>query len=368
VKVSLILAMLVSPLALFAQERTAIRPIVELTEVSDNNLNDSDSAPIADRYHRLTSSLLMRYVSPRCSVRSTLSVDSERYTTYQALDDNRARTRGQLGLQCEPSSRLTLTFDGSYLDTNTLADLDLETGLASGRLHGRQFSGGPSMRYRISPLTALTASAAMLETDVLRGVSTSGQLQTIGIERRTSPHDTMRIEYQHGDATFDGDITQTVRSHVLLAGWTRETGPRTHWTLRGGPRVTDGQASVDAFASLSHDFHSSSLGLALSRTQTTVAGYSGAVQTESAELKLGYSPSRRVLAYAAPVWFRNSRDPYTGTVYRLSVGANWSMTSFLGLQAAWNFNRQQGGIDLARVDADFSRSIFTFGMTAGMTR
>jgi len=368
-KITLLFAVLVSPLAVFAQERTTtIRPVAELVEVSDNNLNDSDSAPLADRFHRLTTSLLMHRATPRCTVGSTLSIDSERYSTYTALDDNRARTRALLGLQCEPSQRLTLAVDGNYFETNTLEDLDINTGLASGRAHGRQFSGGPSMRYRLSPITSLTASAGMLETDVARGVSTSGRLQTLGFERRTSTHDTMRIEYQHADATFDGELTQTVRSHVLLAGWTRETSPHTRWTLRTGPRMTDGRASFDAFATINHDFRASSIGFTLSRTQTTVAGYTGAVETESAELKLSYSPSRRLLAFVTPAWFRNSRDQYTGTVYRLGAGARWSITSFLGLQAAWGYDRQQGGIDPSRVDADFSRSIVTLGVTAGMMR
>jgi len=367
-KLPLAIAVLVAPLAVFAQERTTFRPVAELVEVSDNNLNDSDSAPLADRFHRLTTSLLMRHATPRCTMGSTLSVDSERYSTYSALDDNRARTRALVGLQCEPTHRLTLAVDGNYFETNTLEDLDIQTGLASGRAQGRQFSGGPSMRYRVSPTTSLTASAGILETKVARGVSTSGQLQTLGFERRISTHDTMRIEYQHADATFDGELVQTVRSHALLAGWTRETGPHTRWTLRTGPRMTDGRASVDAFATINHDFRSSSVAFALSRTQTTVAGYTGAVETESAELKLSYSPSRRILAYATPAWFRNSRDPYTGTVYRLGVGARWSMTSLLGLQAGWIFDRQQGGIDPARIDADFSRSIVTLGVTAGKTR
>jgi len=363
-KASLVVAVLIAPLPAFAQ-RVTVEPSIEISEVSDNNLSYSPADPLSDHIHRVTPNVAFHYDSPRCAGRALAGIDSERYATHSTLDNNLARERARLAVECETTSRLTLGIEGSWLDTNTLADLNADTGLAGARVRGRQFSAGPSMRFRISPRATFSASASSLTTNVINGIGMRSQLQNTAVEIRTTQRDHVRLEYQHSDAAFQGETAQTIRSTVLLAGWTHDLSPSTRWTVRGGPRFTDGTPSADVYAAIDHDWRSSSVAFSVFRTQTTVAGYSGVVDTESAQLKLSYSPGRRLVAYAAPAWIRSTRDPFSGTVYRLGGGLRFALTRLVALNIVYNDDRQNGAIDPLLANADFSHATFSLGLIRG---
>lgn len=359
----LIVAVLILPLEALAEHRLAIEPSIEVTEVHDDNLNFSDEEPLRDRIRRITPNLALRFDSPRWSARGTYGLDSEQFSVHSGLDNDRARERALIGIQYQTGSRLTLSLNGAYMNTDTLAELNAQTGLGGSRVQGRQLSISPSALFRISPRVTASASASSTSTEVENSIGQRAQVQTIGVERQVTPRDLLRVDYQHSEVVFDAETTQSMNSHTVLAGWSRDLGARTHLMLQAGPRITDGSASADLSASLSHDWRFSSIAISLLRSETTVIGIVGTVETQSLQARFLYVPNRRLTAYAAPGLIRSTQDQLQGTVYRVSLGARYAVTPLVGVDVAYNLDTQNGAIDPLRANAEFSRAVLSFGFT-----
>ena len=347
-----------------ADHRLSFVPALEITEVSDDNLNDSVDDPLRDRVRRITPTLGLRFDSPRCLARTSVSIDSEHYATHSALDDNRARERAEISLAYYTSPRVTLAINGGYLETNTAADLNADTALAASRIRGRRAGVLSSAQFRISSKTTASFSASSVKTEIVNGDGIRSQEQTFALERRVTPRDVFAVEYQHSHLTFEGQKAQTVNSQVVLAGWTRDLGIHDRFTLRVGPRFADRSLSADLSASLTHSWQRSSIALSLQRNQTTVIGYAGAVDSSSAQTKLSYAPNRRLTAYLAPAIFRSTHAELEGTVYRVAIGARYAITPLFDADIAYNRNRQNGAIDPARANANLSHAVLTVGFAA----
>ena len=62
------------------------------------------------------------------------------------MNDDRARQRAGVDIKYDVGPRLLLLMQSKYIDTNTQADLNVDTGLAALRAHGRSLSVGSSAR------------------------------------------------------------------------------------------------------------------------------------------------------------------------------------------------------------------------------
>src|SRR5205807_653186 len=177
-------------------EDVKIIPSLELSQMSDDNLNYSPFQPVSDRIRRVTPSLALHLDSPRWSVRSSYGLDNERYEDHPLMNSARARQRAALTIHYISTPRLTLSIDGDYLNTNSLADLNADTGLAASRVRGSRMAITPSAHFRISPTAALVASVSATTTNVLAQSRTRSQFESLGIERRTTPRDTFSIDLE----------------------------------------------------------------------------------------------------------------------------------------------------------------------------
>jgi len=346
-----------------ADHRFTIVPSLEVTEVSDDNLNFSPAEPLSDQIRRVTPALDLRFQSPRWSVRSAYSLDSERFPRHSALDNNRARERAGVSVQYRTAPRLMLSIDGDFLDTNTAADLNADTGLAASRVRGRRISVSPSARFRISPTLTATASASSVRMEVVNGNRQRSQVQTVELDRRFSARNTFSVTYEHTHLVFDGLISDSLNTHTLLAGWTRDLGAHDRFTLHVGPRVSGGSRSADVSASLMHMWRSSAIAISAQRNQTTVIGYAGAVDAESVLAKFTVSPNRHLSAYVAPAIFRSTHGQLQGTVYRLAAGSRYAVTPMLGVDVSYSRDSQNGAIDPVRANARFSHGVLSVGFT-----
>ena len=359
----LVAAVLMLPSEALAERRLSVEPAIDVTEVHDDNLNFSADEPLRDRIRRITPTLALRFDSPRWTARGTYGFDSERFATHSGLDNPRARERALIRIQYDGGPRLTLSMDSAYVNTDTPSELNVDTGLAASRVRGRRLGIGSSARFRISPRLTAMASASSVTTNVENGVGIRALVQTLALERRATLRDRVTLDYEHSDLVFDGETSQSLNTHAVLVGWTRDLGGRTHLRLRGGPRITDGSPTADLSASLSHDWRFSSMAISLLRSQTTVVGYVGAVETQSLQAKFTYVPNRRLTAYVAPALIRSTHDRLEGTVYRVNLGARYAVTPIVGFDVAYNLDTQKGAIDPLWADAEFSRATLSVGFT-----
>jgi len=359
----LVVAVLIVPAGALADHRLAIEPSVEVTEVHDDNLNFSAEEPLRDQIRRITPTLALRFDSPRWSARGTYGMDSEQFATHSGLDNARARQRANINIEYQAGPRLMLSMNSGYTDTNTLAELNVETGLAGSRVRGRRLSIGPKARFRISPRLTAAASASSVSTNVENGIGMRAQVQTIVVERRVTPRDVFSVDYGHSHLVFDGETTQSLNTHTVLAGWSRDLGANSHLMLHAGPRITDGSTAADLSASLMQNWRSSSIAISLLRSQSTVIGYAGAVDTQSLQSKFTYTPNRLLTAYAAPAVIRSTHHQLEGTVYRIALGARYAITPLLGLDVSYSRDTQKGAIDPLLANTRFSHATLSVGFT-----
>ena len=104
-----------------------------------------------------------------------------------------------------------------------------------------------------------------------------------------------------------------------------------------------------------------SAAISCERTQTTVVGYAGAVETDDIEARFAYTPSQRFTAYAAPSIARSTREDLQGTVHRLGLGVQYALTPIAIIDVGYTIDRQNGAIDPLRSDGEFSRSTLSIG-------
>jgi hypothetical protein len=362
-----VVVFLIVPLAAHAEHRISIEPSIEVSEVHDDNLNFSDEEPLRDRIRRITPTLALRFESPRWSARGTYGVDSENFASHSDLDNARARERASIGLQYVAGPRLSLSLSGGYVDTNTLAELNVETGLAASRVRARQLSVSPAARWTISPRLAAVAAASSITTNVVNGVAMRAQVQKLAFERRLTPRDRFSVAYEHSHLAFDDvqtddvQTTEPVRTQALLAGWSRDITARTHLLLSVGPRVTNGSPTTDLSASMTHSWRFSSLALSALRGQTTVIGQAGVVETQSVQARFTYEPHRRLSAYASPAVIRSTQQHFQASVYRIGLGARYTVTPLVDFDVAYTLDKQKGAIDPLRADDDFSHATLSVG-------
>ncbi|HEY8134324.1 MAG TPA: hypothetical protein VII12_20770 [Thermoanaerobaculia bacterium] len=344
-----------------ADGRFRFEPSLEVSEVADDNLNYSVDEPLRDRVHRLSPTLALRFDSPRWRVIGGYRVDSEHYVKYSSLDSDRARERAAVGIQYQAAPRLRLSMDGTYIDTNTPADLNVDTGLGAPRLRGRSLNLSSSARFRVSPRMVATVSTSTLTTNVVNGTGKRSQVQAFILEQRVTPRDLFNIHYELIHLGFRGVTSQRINTQFLLGRWIHEFGNHDRVTLQAGPRVTDGSPSVDVAAILTHTRRFGSIALSFLRNQTTVIGYAGAVDTQMLQTKFSFTPNRQLTAYATPAVFRSTHHQLEGTVYRVSIGARYAMTSLVDADMAYTVDRQNGAIDPLRANAKISHATLSMG-------
>ena len=83
----------------------------------------TSAEPVSDLFVRFGPDLEIGYVTPRSRVAARYSVAAERYLTLPTLNDNLARQEGGVSVRYLTNPRMELTFDGTYLSTNTPTEL-----------------------------------------------------------------------------------------------------------------------------------------------------------------------------------------------------------------------------------------------------
>jgi hypothetical protein len=351
--------------AMLADSRFTFEPTVEVTEVHDDNLFFSPAAPAHDLILRVEPALSLRFASPRSSVSSTYEIADDRYATYSHLSNRLARQRALARADYRVSPRLSLQLDGTFTDTDTPSEFNVETGLLVGRIRARRLMMNPSGRLRISPLLSARASLATTTDKLGNGQQMRSQLFVGGIEQRATPRDSFTYEYERRLYAFERDST-TSRSttDILRTTWKHDWNAWTNFTLAAGPRVTDGSVMPELAASLTHRWKLTSLTVSGVQTETTAIGVADIVQVRSVDARLTCTPTRNVTAYAGTAIFRNARHGLQATVYQIALGARYAMTRWAGIDVNYIRDSQHGAIDPVRVTGDFSHSVLSVGFTS----
>ncbi|MBI3029570.1 MAG: hypothetical protein HYY64_08675 [Candidatus Rokubacteria bacterium] len=348
-----------------------VTPSFSVGEVFDDNLFSTPSRRQKDLISRFTPGIEAGYRSAPLTLLGRYAFDAEVFLDHPELDAPQARQELALQIISRPtrSPSLTLSLDGAFTETETPGQLNVETGLAAGRVRARRLSASPAIAYRFDPLTEGVADYTHTLDEQSEGVDTRTHIGDLRLDRRLTPWDTgslgytfRRFTFDLGRFPFDGD--ETVTSHTFTLGWTHRPTALTTVTLRGGPRVSEGAVDPDVLASIRQRLRLGELSFSYSRSETTVIGRAGTVSVEAFTLSATYDPLPRLRLYAAPAVFRASSDDLEATVYRMDFEATYRIRSWLSLTGAYAFQLQRGGIDAGTSpDQEILRNVMLLRLT-----
>ena len=121
-------------------------------------------------------------------------------------------------------------------------------------------------------------------------------------------------------------------------------------SLSAGPRYTEGAINPEVGADLSHRGKVVQLALSYFRTESTLVGNAGTVNTQGVRASLGWTPLRGLTAGVASSYVRTTPEQSQNaqsltsqdiTVYAADVSLSYQLTRWLTATAAYHFTLQQ---------------------------
>lgn len=331
------------PTAAPAQTGYYLTPSLSVAEVYDDNVFYTPSPRTHDFLTRTSPGLKAGYQSAPLTVEGSYAFDSEIYSQHSELTTPQVRQRGLIELKATPDQVLTLSVPVSYFQTRTPTELNLQTGLAVGRVRAERYTTNPALIYRYDPLTTAKGDYTFTK-DLLAGFTTiDSHIGNLALDHRLSSRDTVGPGYVGRRFEFSG--FPGVTSHAFTLGWSHELTALTSFTLRGGPRLTEGtiERLPEASASIRHALKGGELSLSYASTLTTVFGLATLLKAQSITGTATTELLPKLKLSAGPAIYWVSSEPFKATVYVMNLEASYQLTKILALQASYQFLLQQGG-------------------------
>src|SRR2546422_4394985 len=330
------------PTASPAQTGYYLTPSLSVAEVYDDNLFYTPSPRTQDFFTRTSPGLKAGYQSAPLTVEGSYTSDSEIYKQHKELTTPLVRQRGSIELKATPDQVLTLSVPVSFFQTRTPTELNLQTGLAVGRVRAERYTTNPAFTYRYDPLTTAKGDYAYSKDLLAGGITIDSHIVNLALDSRLSPRDTVGPGYLGRRFEFSGFPALT--SHAFTLGWSHDLTPLTTFTLRGGPRLTEGTVDrlPEASASIRHKLQSGELSLAYASVLTTVFGLTNSVKSQSITATATTQLLSTLRLSVAPAFYKISSEAFKATVYVMNLEASHQLTKTLAWAAAYQFSLQQG--------------------------
>jgi hypothetical protein len=221
-----------------AQPRLRLTAQVEVAESYDDNLFPSPTSPVrqSDFTYRLGPRLGLSYAARTLNVSARYGRDAEAFAFRTELDSARARQEAALDVGWSPGRVLKLEAGALYEETTTARDLNLVTGLETGRLPAQRFSTRASASLGLGRLTRVRGEHTFTSEQVSGFPTVQNQMASVALQRRLSDSENATLTVCERQFAAAGTV---LRSHVLFLGWTRQVTPRARFDIKAGPRLSD---------------------------------------------------------------------------------------------------------------------------------
>jgi hypothetical protein len=348
-----------------AQGGWQFTPSIVMAMVSDSNLLARSAGSRSDVITRMTPVIDLQRRSPRTLIGARVTMDAERFARNLALTTIDARQHGAVDLGFDVTRSIRLGGAAAFSKTTTPSDLNLATGVSLARGQARRIAWSPSITYRRSPRTRVTAGYAASADRLGHAGAITTRTGTVEIVHHVSRRDSTRIAY--AARGFDFGPGGSSRAHAFSAGWTRLVSRRTTWSFSAGPRIGDGGIAPELAASIAHRRPRSDVVLEFARMQSTVIGVPGAAETTSLSLTGTYGKADAVRVRLTPAVMRTSRAGVTVDVYRLGAGIAWPIGRVI-VEGAYDATRQRGDLDIPGAGTRIGRQVFGISLTIAGAR
>jgi hypothetical protein len=353
IRVAVTLVAVMAVAATTRAQSLTMSPSAGISQVYDDNLFNRPAGE-ADTITRASMRFDADYRSERQTFSGRYALDADRFASHPALTTAHGRQDAGFEDQYHATRRLSFNGAAAYTETQTPAELNLDTALAPGRARAQRLSLHPSATYQFGPLTDATIGYTATH-DRMLDVSVLTQTATASIEHHASARDAVRWEYSYQNFQFRA-IDRTT-SQALTAEWTRYLTRVTSLSVRGGPRVTGGTLTPDVAASLHHKTRIGDATIAYAHTQTTLIGLVGVADTHSLTARLSGERRSGLRLRVEPGLLRTTQVNLASTVYRVSVGCVQPVASRFAIEASYDLNLQRGNIYTAHSVETIGRNV-----------
>jgi hypothetical protein len=132
--------------------------------------------------------------------------------------------------------------------------------------------------------------------------------------------------------------------------------------------LTDGSQAPEVLASMRYHPEPADLSLSYARSQTTLVGFAGILDTQSVTASAGYMLRRHLQIRVVPGVFRTTSDAGRADAARVAFEAERPMTGRLSLRATYEANFQRGTLTLAPSVDSISRHLVQLSVIAAPVR
>jgi hypothetical protein len=342
--------------------RHRVSPLFSTTEVYDSNLFSVPVAPQGDFITRVSPGVDGEYSSPRFSLSGRYVLDLERFATHPELTTADGRQQAALALRANRSRRLAFALDAAFARTRMPGELSAVTGLTLARAPAEHVEMHPAIVRQVNPLTEATIDYTFTDERLVGGVTTHAHRAGIGIDRHVSRRDVIDVNYGVRMFVFETDSRLT--SQVATIGWSREITRDASVELRAGPVLTGGRQAPEMLASMRYRPGPSELSISYVRTQTTLVGFAGVLDTQSVAASAAYILRPHLQIRITPGVFRTTSDAGHADAGRLAFEAERPMTGRLSLRATYEATFQRGNLTAAVAPDSISRQLVQLSVVA----
>lgn len=336
-----------------------VTPSVALATVYDDNIFVTPSARESDTILRLSPALALDYVTARTTFHLDYGLDAEKYRQHSGLDSWDTRQGGLIDLGYEFSRRLRAGVTGTYAETHQPGELTPISGLVLTRTRATSASLRPSLTYRFDPRTSTTIFYAQAREEIAGGPRTDIGTASVAVDRELTERDALKFQFQ--DIAYDFADGPNPTSRVFTVGWSREVSPRTDLVLGAGPRDTEGRVVPEILASVAHRAATVNLTLSYRRSQVSIVGLTGVVDTQAIEAGIEFQPVRNLGLRFTPGIYRDTQGDLSADVYHLGFQVWYALARDWYLVGGYDYGRQSGTLGTA-TDQVIARNVVAVGI------
>jgi hypothetical protein len=319
----------------------------------DGNLLSATNGPgvVSDVFTRIGPVVEGGYAWNLTRIGGRYSFDADRYRQYGALNRLFAQEDAGAEIRLVATRRFRISGDASYFATETAGDLNLDTLLLTGRRPATRLTAMSSAFYDLSPMLALVAGYSYTRDTLVGGVGSDTETSRIGLDRRTTPRDTVGVSYELRRVRFSDTFAERGRDmfHVVHGRWTHAFTPATRLELEGGPHFDGQRVRPELFAVLRHEGRRGDVSVGYSRELTTTLGEIGLVDVHRIAGGGTFRPVPRLRLTALPAMAYNRHERRSlgeaiVPVYTLDAEAAIQAASRLTFVFSARLGRQDGAL------------------------
>ena len=352
------------PVTGIAQPRLRVTAQVELTESYDDNLFPSPTSPVkqSDFSYRVGPRLGLAYATRSLNVFARYGREAEAFAFRSELDSARARQEAALDVGWSPGRVLRLEAGALYEDTSTARDLNVVTGLETGRLPAQRFSTRASASLRLGRLTGLRAEHTFSRDRISGFPTVEAQVASVVLQRRLSGSENASMTFSEREFGATGSPT---RSHVLTLGWIRQVTPGVRFEVKAGPRRSDdGTMGPEVLLGVRGNLGHGDVTFEYTQTEATAVAQRTRLDVQGVSVTLRRQLHRDVSLSGGPAIFASRDRQSEAIVYRAGAELEWRLVRRVVLTGSYQWSLQAGNLAGPAL-ADIPHNTFSLKLAAG---